>query len=82
MLMCMRTTLELSSSIRQKLINYSRENNLSMKTVIEKALLLLFDNKGASKNNFKLKNKSFKGEGLMPEFVGAGWEKLREEIYK
>ncbi len=31
---------------------------------------------------FKLRRAEFKGEGMLPEFRDASWDKLRDEIYR
>lgn len=52
-----------------------------MRAVVEMGLRRVIEDKPLA-TGFKLRDASFKGEGLQPEFEGASWDKIRAAIYE
>jgi hypothetical protein len=55
---------------------------VTFKALTHEALRKLIAEKKAKRKPFKLRDCSFKGDGLQPEFQGASWEKIRDAIYE
>jgi len=81
MLLCMKTTIELSEKLMREAKKYAAEKGLSLKGVIETALRRMLDQKQRP-IKFTLKKASFKGEGLQDGIQEGDWANVREEIYK
>lgn len=80
-LLCMKTTVEISEKLLKTAKKYAAERGLSLKTVIESALRnMLENNKRPVK--FSLKDGSVKGNGISKEFEHESWQSLRQAIYK
>jgi hypothetical protein len=52
--------------------------NTNLQALVEQGLRQIV----ADRKKFKLRNLSFKGEGLAPEFKNATWAEILEEAYR
>ena len=52
-----------------------------MRALIEEGLRTVLKDRQTRKP-FRLRQVTFGGEGLSPEFEGAGWDKIRDAIYE
>jgi hypothetical protein len=77
----MKTTIDLPDDLLARSKAVARRENSTLKALIEEGLqraLLARSNKLAAP--FALQ--PFEGDGLNPDFATAGWEKIRDEIYR
>ena len=77
----MKTTIEFPPALLQQARRYAREHGLTFKAVLELGLRKVLDEK-PRRGKFKLRDGSFKGEGMQPEFENASWEQIRAVIYE
>ena len=77
----MKTTIDIADALLIQAKRVSRRERTTLRALMEEGLRrILVERDGRHK--FKLKDASFTGKGLQPEFKGAGWEQIREAIYK
>ena len=79
----MKTTIELPDDLLERSKALARRENSTLKALIEEGLRLAFRERTHSRKPaapFALQ--PFQGDGLSPEFAAAGWEKIRDEIYR
>jgi hypothetical protein len=79
--MAMKTTLELSDPLLREARQLAAREGTTLRALVEQGLRRIVDEKKRSKP-FRLRNASFKGKGLQPEFRDASWERVREAIYE
>jgi hypothetical protein len=77
----MKTTIELPDDLLQRSKAVARRENSTLKALVEEGLRLVLRAR-ARKRQAPFAVQPFEGDGLAPEFVGAGWEKIRDEIYR
>jgi len=79
----MKTTIELPDDLLERSKAVARRENSTLKALIEEGLrLALRERTRARKRAAPFVVQPFAGDGLSPEFAGAGWEKIRDEIYR
>lgn len=77
----MKTTIELPSDLLERSKAVARRENSTLKALIEEGLrLALRERRRKPAAPFTLQ--PFIGDGLSPEFADAGWETMRDEIYR
>lgn len=77
----MKTTIEISDVLLREVRKVASREGVTLRTLVERGLHRVVADAKQSKP-FTLRDASFKGQGLQPEFRGAGWEKIREAIYE
>lgn len=77
----MKTTVHISDALFSQTKRLAKEEHTSMTRLIEEGLQMLLLEKRKSKPIFKMKPLNTQGGGYTPEFEGASWEKIRDEIY-
>jgi hypothetical protein len=75
----MKVTLQLSISFLRKARELAARGGATLAVLIEKGLRrVLAERRGG----FRLRDASFKGCGLHPEFRDADWNMIRDAIYE
>ena len=77
----MKTTIELPDDLLSRLRNVAQREGATLKSLLEEGLRLALrahERKPAG----RLKIRPFAGDGLTPEFQNAGWDAIRDEIYR
>ncbi len=79
----MKTTIELPDELLERGKAVARRENSTLKALIEEGLrLAIRERTRARKRAPRFAVQPFQGDGLSPEFADAGWEKMRDEIYR
>jgi hypothetical protein len=77
----MKTTIELPDDLLERSKAVARRENSTLKALIEEGLRMALRARGR-KPAAPFILQPFLGDGLSPEFAGAGWETMRDEIYR
>lgn len=77
----MKTTVEISDALAKEAKAVARRDKTTLRALIESGLrqLLRERRRGAA---FQLRDASFEGRGLQPEFRDADWQRLRDAAYE
>lgn len=78
----MKTTIELPDELLERGKAVARRENSTLKALIEEGLHLALQARSRRSPAPPFSVRPFKGDGLTAEFAGAGWEAIREEIYR
>lgn len=78
----MKTTIEIADDLFERAQRVAQKEKTTFRALTERGLRLIL----AEKTNRSPKKLpplvTFRGKGLTPEFQNAGWDKIRDEIYK
>jgi hypothetical protein len=77
----MKTTVEISPRLFAEARRCAQAEHTTLKVLVETGLRRVLADKENS-SVFKLRDGSFRGDGLTPEFQNAGWEQIRDAIYE
>jgi hypothetical protein len=77
----MKTTIDIPDSLLAEAQAVARREGTTLKALTHEGLRKIIAEKKARKK-FKLRNVTFGGKGLSPEFEGASWERIRDAIYE
>jgi predicted transcriptional regulator len=77
----MKTTIELPDDLLERGKAVARRENSTLKALIEEGLRLALRAR-SRRRAAAFRVEPFRGDGLTPEFAAAGWEKIRDEIYR
>lgn len=77
----MKTTVELPDSLVRTAKRVAAEEGTTLRDLVERALRDLLEQRQADAH-FRLRDASVDGLGISREWDAAGWERLRDEIYR
>lgn len=77
----MKTTVEISDSLAREARDLAAREHTTLRALIEAGLRAELRAR-RRKGNFQLRDLSFAGNGLRPEFRGADWERIRDAAYE
>lgn len=77
----MKTTIEISDPLLEEAKKVAAAEKITLRSLIESGLREVLARRKRAKA-FALRDASFKGKGLQPEFRGADWGRVRDEAYK
>ena len=77
----MKTTIDISDSILLKAKQLAREQNVTLRSLIEEGLRKIIEVRSA-RRPCQVHPITFRGEGLSPEFQGASWAQIRDAAYE
>ena len=77
----MKTTIDIADPLLDAARKKATREGTTLRALVERGLRRVVAEEEPRKP-FKLKFVTFKGDGLTPEFEGAGWEKIRDAIYE
>lgn len=77
----MKTTIEISDPLLREARDVAAREGVTLRALVERGLHRVVD-ESRTRKPFKLRDVSFKGEGLTPEFRNASWDDIRDEIYR
>jgi hypothetical protein len=76
----MKTTVHSSDGLLADALELARQEKTTLKALIEERLSRVVAQR-KSRAPFQLRDASFRGQGLQPEFADAPWETVRAAIY-
>ena len=76
----MKTTIELSDAALAEARRVAQREGTSLRALIEEGLRVLADRR-ARRAGSRLRDASFSGKGLSPEFAGESCPAMRDAIY-
>jgi len=76
-----KTTVDIADDLLKRSKHLAHRENRTLRELIEEGLDLVL-RQGEKKPSGAVSLPTSGGDGLMPEFSGAGWEKFRDEIYR
>ena len=77
----MKTTVEISDTLLVEARKVAAREGITLRTMIERGLHRIIAEEAPARR-FKLREASFRGNGLQTEFRDASWEVLRDAIYR
>lgn len=77
----MKTTVEITDSLLEEAKKVASREGTTLRQLVELGLRKVLSERKQPKK-YKLKDCSFKGNGLTREFEGASWEEIRAAIYE
>jgi hypothetical protein len=77
----MKTTVEIPDALLERARAVSAREGTTMRALIEEGLQAVLRSR-QTRDNFVLRDASFRGRGLSPEFAHAGWDDLRGAAYQ
>jgi hypothetical protein len=81
MVSSMKTTVNLPDELVREAQELARRERTTLRELIETGLRAVVKER-SERPRFVLEDASVEGRGLQPEFRGASWERIRDEIYR
>jgi hypothetical protein len=78
----MKTTIEIADPLLNDARKIAVRDGTTLRELVEQGLRHVVHERRNKQSGFKLRDGSFKGKGLTPEFANADWDKLLEAIYE
>ena len=78
----MKTTIEISDAALDEARRVAQREGTSLRALIEEGLRRVLADRRSRRAAFRLRDASFSGEGLSPEFAGESWPAIRDTIYR
>lgn len=75
----MRITVDIDDALLKEAKEFAAREGTSVRALVEAGLR---DRLEKANQPFKLRDGSFNGKGMNPEWRGASWEKIRDAIYE
>jgi putative antitoxin of VapBC-like toxin-antitoxin system len=76
-----KTTVTLPDELLRQAQELARRDHTTLKELIETGLRTVVAQRAGDGPRYVLPDKSVDGDGLQPEFQGAGWDTIRAAIY-
>jgi hypothetical protein len=76
----MKTTIHIPNSLFEEARKLAQRDRTTLKALVEQGLRHVIAER-KRRPGFRLRDASFKGEGLHPELAGASWEQIRSLSY-
>jgi hypothetical protein len=77
----MKTTIEVQDDLLERAKRTAQREGTTLRALIEEGMRLVLRAR-ARRGGPAFRVRTFKGDGLTPEFRDAGWERIRDEIYR
>lgn len=76
----LKTTVHIPDALLSEARRLAQQEGTTLKALIQEGLQRVLADR-QDRPTYKLADGSFGGQGLQPEFAGAGWKKIRAAIY-
>lgn len=77
----MKTTIEISDPLLEEAKRVAAREKTTLRSLVEAGLRVVLRDR-RRRTRFRLRDASFRGKGLSPEFANADWERIREAAYE
>lgn len=77
----MKTTIEIADALARQAKEFAAREHTTLRELIEAGLRAVLRER-RKRSSFRLRDASFRGNGLQAEFRGADWERIREAAYE
>lgn len=77
----MKTTVEISDSLAEEAKALAAREKTTLRALIEAGLRQVLRGR-RGRTRFRLRDASFRGQGLQPEFRDGDWPRMREAAYE
>jgi hypothetical protein len=77
----MKTTLEISDPLLREARKIAARENTTLRALVEQGLRQVVSEKKKDKP-FRLRDASFKGNGLHPDVANLSWDEIRDLVYE
>jgi len=77
----MKTTVEISDPLARDIRDLAARQHTTLRALIEAGLRAVLQEQSRA-GTFRLRDASFAGNGLQPEFRDGGWERVRRAVYE
>lgn len=78
----MKTTLEINDTLMVRAKQLAAKRQQTLKSILETALRQFLDANDEPLAPFKLRKRSFRGNGLQAHLASGDWEEIRAQIYE
>ena len=78
----MKTTIEIADDLFERAQRAARKEKTTFRALTERGLRLILAEKQSHSPKKLPPLVTFRGKGLTSEFQNAGWDKIRDEIYR
>jgi hypothetical protein len=78
----LKTTVEIADALAREVKELASRENTTLRELIESGLRLVLRERRNKKRAFRLRDASFRGNGLQAELRGADWERIRDAAYE
>lgn len=79
----MKTTVQISDALLEEARTVAAQEGATLRELIEAGLRReVTERRRRRRRRFELRDASFKGRGLQPEFRDAGWDRIRDALYE
>lgn len=78
----MKTTIQIADPLLEEAKALAARDGTTLRELVEAGLRHVLRERRARRRRFKLRDASFTGAGLRPEFCDAGWERIRDALYE
>jgi len=77
----MKTTIDIADALAREAKEVAARENTTLRELVEAGLRAVLRER-RKRSSFRLRDASFKGRGIAPEFRDAGWDEIRDAAYK
>ena len=77
----MKTTVDISDALLEEAKELAAKDQTTLRALLEAGLRSVIKER-KRRRKFRLRDASFKGEGLQPDFLDADWEQIRDAAYR
>ncbi len=78
----MKTTIEIADDLFKRAQSVARKEKTTFRELTEQGLRLVLKQRQSRPAGWKWNPVTFRGKGMTEEFKHAGWDKIRDEIYR
>jgi hypothetical protein len=77
----MKTTIDIADPLLREAQKIAARERTTLRSLVEQGLRKIIVERKTARP-FRLRKVTFKGQGLVPELLGADWEKIRDLAYE
>lgn len=77
----MKTTIDIADALAREAKEVAARENTTLRELVEAGLRSVLRER-RKRAVFRLRDASFKGRGITPEFRDAGWDEIRDAVYQ